>query len=299
MTSCTKGRIAVVTGGNKGIGYCIVKTLCQKLKDEQGLVYLTARKEERGKTAINQLNQEGVHPAFHQLDIESKDSVKRFAQFLKTTHGGLDILVNNAGIAYFTSPHTPLALQARNTLDVNYFGTLNVCDELLPLLRGKARVVNVSSGLGHLSKINGLEPAASQLRDKLSSDNLNVEDLNRLVNDYIKFASEGTHKENGWPNSAYAVSKVAITALTRIQQRGFDLRRPHDNIAVNAVHPGWVQSDMTGGKGIYNTEEGSEAPVYAALLPDSADVPKGQYIWRDKSVTDWVDKRSIADKHKT
>lgn len=72
---------------------------------------------------------------------------------------------------------------------------------------------------------------------------------------------------------------------------------------MNAVHPGWVKSDMTGDRGLYSTKEGAEAPVYAALLPpphdNGGDIPCGQYIWRDKTVVDWVDKGSIADKMKT
>lgn len=92
---------------------------------------------------------------------------------------------------------------------------------------------------------------------------------------------------------------MAVTALTRIQQKSFDEQRINDNIVVNAVHPGWVRSDMTGDKGLYSTMEGAEAPVYAALLPLDSMVPKGQYIWRDKSVVDWVDKAAISDKMKT
>lgn len=49
-----------------------------------------------------------------------------------------------------TNPSAPLELQAKQTLDVNYFGMLNVCDELFPLLKRYSRVVNMSSGLGKL-----------------------------------------------------------------------------------------------------------------------------------------------------
>ena len=44
------------------------------------------------------LAQEGLKANFHQLDIEDKDSIKVFAEYLKTNHGGLDVLVNNAGV---------------------------------------------------------------------------------------------------------------------------------------------------------------------------------------------------------
>lgn len=53
-------------------------------------------------------------------------------------------------ISLQTNPSAPLELQAKHTLDVNYFGTLNVCNELFPLLKRGSRVVNISSGLGKL-----------------------------------------------------------------------------------------------------------------------------------------------------
>ena len=61
---------------------------------------ILARDELRGKEAVALLEQEGLAPKFHQLDIDDVTSVDRLRQFLSDTYGGLDILVNNAGIAY-------------------------------------------------------------------------------------------------------------------------------------------------------------------------------------------------------
>lgn len=86
-----------VTGGNKGIGFAIVKALCQQYN---GNVYLTARDTTRGMNAISELEKQGFNPKFHQLDINDDDSVKKFRDYLQNTYGGLDILVNNAAIAF-------------------------------------------------------------------------------------------------------------------------------------------------------------------------------------------------------
>lgn len=86
-----------MTGSNKGIGYAIVRGICKQFK---GDVFLTARNEELGKKAVQSLNEEGLSPKFHQLDITDQASIERLRDFLKNTYGGVDILVNNAGIAY-------------------------------------------------------------------------------------------------------------------------------------------------------------------------------------------------------
>ena len=58
------------------------------------------RNEKLGQEAVKKLNEEGLHPKFHQLDICDKASIERFKNNMQTTYGGIDILVNNAGIAY-------------------------------------------------------------------------------------------------------------------------------------------------------------------------------------------------------
>lgn len=86
-----------MTGGNKGIGFAIVKGLCEKF---QGDVYLTARDVDRGEAAVKELKNLGLKPLFHQLDITDKDSIRKFRDFIAESHGGIDLLVNNAAIAF-------------------------------------------------------------------------------------------------------------------------------------------------------------------------------------------------------
>jgi len=278
-------KIAVVTGGNKGIGYGIVRALAKQF---DGIVYLTARDEERGLAAVEELKKEGLEAKFQQLDIDSLESIQRFRDYIKSTHGGLDVLVNNAAIAYKVAATEPFSEQAEVSCRVNFIGTLNVCNELFPLLRKHGRVVHVSSTMGHLLRINGQEPESIELRKQLCDPELTIPKLIELVNAFVRLAKESKHRENGWPNSAYAVSKVAVSALTRIQQRELDQSRPGDDLVVNSVHPGYVDTDMTSHKGELTIDQGASAPAYLALLPANVKEPRGGFVWHNNAIVDWV-----------
>ncbi|XP_075537402.1 carbonyl reductase [NADPH] 1-like isoform X2 [Dermacentor variabilis] len=267
-----------VTGGNKGIGFSIVKFLCQRF---DGDVFLTARDETRGKAAVAELNKQLLHPKFHQLDIDDLDSIKRLRDFLKRTYGGLDVLVNNAGIAFKVSSTAPFAEQAEVTVKTNFFGTLNVCKELFPLLRPHARVVNLSSVCGMLKRIPG-----DEVKRRLKNPDITLEELCGLMKEFVQAAKEGKNDEKGWGHSAYNASKVGITVLSFIQQREFNAD-PREDLVVNAVHPGYVDTDMTSHKGPLTPDQGADAPTYLALLPPNIKSPKGEFVWNDRTVTPW------------
>ena len=78
-------RVAIVTGANKGIGLAIMRRMC---KEFNGDVILTARDKSRGQTAVTQLEGEGLHPKFHQLDIDSRDSISGLKEFVEKNYGG-------------------------------------------------------------------------------------------------------------------------------------------------------------------------------------------------------------------
>nr|XP_037268365.1 carbonyl reductase [NADPH] 1-like isoform X2 [Rhipicephalus microplus] len=175
----------------------------------------------------------------------------------------------------------PVAEQAKVTVNTNFFGTLNVCKELFPLLRPHARVVNVSSMCGMLQRIPGEE-----LKKKLSNPDITVDQLCDLMNDYVQAAKDGTNVEKGWGQSSYNVSKVGVTVLTFIQQRDFNAD-PREDLVVNAVHPGYVNTDMSSHKGPLTPEQGADAATYLALLPPNIESPKGEFVWHDRAITPW------------
>jgi len=279
-------KVYVVTGSNKGIGFAIVRALC---KANDGIVYLTARDEKRGLEAVESLKKEGLNPSFQTLDIDNIESIVKFRDFIKTTHGGIDVLVNNAAIAFKHDATEPFSQQAEVTCRVNVLATMNCCEELFPLLKPHARVVNVTSSMGFLQQINGKKPEAEELQTKFASPDLSKDEVISLVNDFVKAAKDNTHVSKGWPNSAYAVSKVCVSALSRIQQRQIEETRPNDDILINHVHPGYVDTDMTSHKGPLTIDQGAAAPAWLALLPpNNPSNPKGAYVWSNKAIVDWV-----------
>lgn len=267
-------RVAIVTGGNKGIGYAIVKGLCQQF---DGIVYLTARDVNRGLNAVKELEKLGYNPKFHQLDVTDETSIKTLHDYVEKTHGGIDVLVHNAAIAFKNAATEPFSVQAKETIRVNYFGTRKLFSILSPLLKPHARVVLLSSSAGRLSLIPG-----ESLRKRFTDPNLTEEKLDSLMEEFIKATEANNHSEKGWPNSTYVVSKVGVSALAPIYQAKFG-----SDIAINAVHPGYVDTDMTSHKGPLTPEQGAEAPLFCALLPENTDI-KGKYIWNDKTLRDWT-----------
>ncbi|MGH8650499.1 MAG: SDR family NAD(P)-dependent oxidoreductase, partial [Burkholderiales bacterium] len=145
-------RVAVVTGGNRGIGL----EICRQLGRRGGIrVFLTARNETKGNAAAQKLRDEGLEIEFYPLDVTIEQSVNTFAGWLEGAYKRCDILVNNAGI--LADPRGSRFLDSRpaayrQTLDTNLFGPLLLCQALVPLMKKNryGRIVNVSSGQGQL-----------------------------------------------------------------------------------------------------------------------------------------------------
>lgn len=128
---------------------------------------------------------------------------------------------------------------------------------------------------------------AEENKKILAKEDLTVAELDRLVKDFESSAQDGSHGEHGWHNSAYGVSKVVWSALSRIQQRLLAADNSRADIVVNHIHPGWVRTDMAGPNAHLDIDRGAQSAVYAALLPPQTEV-RGQYLWHDNRIVDWV-----------
>ncbi len=151
----TREPIVVVTGANRGIGF----EMCRQLAARGADVILTARSKDAGKMAAKKLAAQKLIVHFQLLDVSSRKSIAAFRDFLQRTYGRLDVLINNAGvIAKNDSRVVDVNMETvRVTLETNTLGPFHLTQALVPLLEtGKhARIVNVSSGMGAFSEMQG------------------------------------------------------------------------------------------------------------------------------------------------
>ena len=149
------GRVALVSGGNRGIGLEIVRQLAGR-----GItVILGSREEESGRAAAEGLSGDVV---VRQLDVTDEGSVTRLAASVEDEFGRLDVLVNNAGISNDDGQRGMNADldRVREALEANLFGAWRLCEMAIPLMQrgGYGRIVNVSSGMGALEDMGGGSP---------------------------------------------------------------------------------------------------------------------------------------------
>ncbi|MEM9671548.1 MAG: SDR family oxidoreductase [Bacteroidota bacterium] len=145
--------IALVTGGNRGIGL----EVCRQLAKAGHQVILTSRDEEKGQQAVDELDNERI--ISHPLDVTNDDSIEKVRRFVEEKFGRLDILVNNAGINYDTWQNAEQAdlETVEETFNTNVLGPWRLSQAFIPLMRknGYGRIVNVSSGAGALNGMGG------------------------------------------------------------------------------------------------------------------------------------------------
>jgi NAD(P)-dependent dehydrogenase (short-subunit alcohol dehydrogenase family) len=152
-------RIALVTGGNRGIGF----EVCRQLAEREFTVLLTARDGAKAETAAKELSSTGIVQHLH-LDVADECSIKNAAAEVAARHGHLDVLINNAGVNYDTwetVANADINGTVMETVITNLLGPWRICQAFLPLLRKSqaARIVNVSSESGSLAKMGAGPPA--------------------------------------------------------------------------------------------------------------------------------------------
>jgi NAD(P)-dependent dehydrogenase (short-subunit alcohol dehydrogenase family) len=153
------GRIALVTGGNRGIGF----EVCRQLVQAGVRVIMTSRNEEAGLTAVGELDQGDNLIHFVTLDVTDNQNIADVADQITSQYGRLDILINNAGV-YIDDSHSLLELKSdilRTTMETNVYGPLFLTQVFVPLMirNNYGRIVNVSSSIGQLSNLSSRWPA--------------------------------------------------------------------------------------------------------------------------------------------
>jgi 3-oxoacyl-[acyl-carrier protein] reductase len=142
-----KGKIAIVTGGTKGIGRGIAEALVR----EGVNVCITARSRHEIDETVAQLRsfKAGANTAIV-ADVCNHSQVKAVFELTASEFGGVDILVNNAGIGLFQTVEEMSPEDFRSVLETNLFGVFYCCHEAIPLMksRGGGYIINISSLAG-------------------------------------------------------------------------------------------------------------------------------------------------------
>jgi len=221
------GEIALVTGGNRGIGLAIVRGLAAR----GFTVLLGSRDIQAGRAAVAALKGD-VRPVT--LDVTSQADVCALAEEVGREYGRLDVLVNNAGASTLTfrpMDHLPVPTEEtvddiRNVYEVNVFAVVRMMNAFLPLLEKAAapRVVNVTSKRGSIGE-------------------------------------EGAWA--GQPSMVYSSSKTALNALTVHYAREF----AGTKLKVNGAAPGHVATDFNNFRGTRTPDEGAAVAIRLATLP--------------------------------
>ncbi|KAG6664526.1 carbonyl reductase [NADPH] 1-like [Carya illinoinensis] len=269
----SKDTVAVVTGGNKGIGFAFVKRLAK----EGVTVILTARDFERGRRAAQELSAQGLHVHFLKLDVSDPSSINTFVSLFRMKFGALDILVNNAAVS-FNELNENSVKQAETVIKTNFYGAKLLTEALLPMFRPSlspsshsSRILNISSRLGSLNKLKN-----PNMKNILQSENLLEQDIEGVVSSFLEDVKKGTWESQGWPElwTDYAVSKLALNAYTRVLAK----RLEGSNISVNCFCPGFTQTSMTRGKGTHTADDAANVGTRLLLLPPDQELPNGKFF---------------------
>ena len=144
-------KIAVVTGGNRGIGFQV----CRDIAKKGFKVLLTARNSEKGMEFAEILQSEGLDVTFYELDVSSAESIDTFYNRVAEEFGRIDVLVNNAAIIP-DARSSGLSLEIQElqvSLETNVYGIILLSQKIITLMikNNYGRIINMSSGMGQFA----------------------------------------------------------------------------------------------------------------------------------------------------
>jgi 2-deoxy-D-gluconate 3-dehydrogenase len=190
-----EGKVAIVTGGNGGIGKGIALGFASAGAD----VVISGRNEAKTDDAAGEIKDEfGVRVLGVNADISKEEQIQGMVKQALDTFGRINILVNNAGMNIRKMPQDYLAAEWDEILDVNLRGAFLCCKAIYPALKsaGGGKIINIGSMLSIFG---------------------------------------------GPMHTAYGASKGGIVQMSRSMAVAW----APDNIQVNAILPGWINTDLT------------------------------------------------------
>lgn len=191
-------KTAVITGAYRGLGFATAEALAKKGYK----VFLTARNIEAGKKAAQTLNAKGLNVEFRELDITSEKSIQSFCEKMPQ----VDVLINNAGI--FDDKRDGASVLKSFT--TNTLGAYLLIENILPkMIKNKfGRIVNISSGMGALTDMNGAYPAYRISKTALNAVTALLADENKGKNILINSVCPGwVRTEMGGENADRSIEE--------------------------------------------------------------------------------------------
>lgn len=244
--SVLQQRIALITGGNRGIGFETAKKLA-----EQGInVVIGVRDQHKGEQAVTALKALGAEADYVIYDTSMPDAAQTVANTLESRYGKLDILINNAGILKedLIGQNNSLTVDQdtlKTTFEANFFAVIALTQALLPLLQRSpaGRIVNLTSILGSQT-------------------------LHSTPNSPIEVAK----------GLAYNASKSALNMFTIHLAHALK----DTAIKVNSAHPGWVKTELGGPHAPMEISDSWKTSVRLATLDEQG--PNGGYFHEDQTL---------------
>jgi len=168
---------------------------------------------------------------YPKLDIGKQKSIQELAAMIKGDDKHVNILINNAGL-HLDQQYN--AENAKTTLDVNYRGTLAMCQVFIPLLSKNGRIVNLSSVGSSLNRYS------EDIRQRFRDSDMTLEGLEQLAREYEQAVRDKTEVQRGFGGTggSYCFSKACLNGFTAT------LAREHPGLIINCCCPGWVDTVM-------------------------------------------------------
>lgn len=214
-----KGKVALVTGGGKGIGHAIA----ERLLEAGASVFITAKSVESVENALAKLTQKGTAYG-RDYDVRDEGQVRSMLADCQRVLGGVDVLVNNAGIGIMGKTVEEITPdEFRRTLETNLFGVYYACHFAVPMLRkrGGGYIINISSLAGqnphpkmaayNASKF-GLNGFTEALMQEVRQDNIKVSYIcPGSVN--TSFGNDTPSAEKAWQIQPEDIAEVVVGLL--------------------------------------------------------------------------------------
>ena len=243
MSTLLAGRVYIVTGGSKGFGLAIAKSLVA-LGARVGLV---SRNQAGLDSAVAEIGSD--HAFAVASDVAHREDISNAFKQIKQHYGRLDGLINNAGLARPSTVENLSEDEVLMQVQTNFLGTVFCCQAVIPLLRGgeNSRIINISSAsavhydeMSHLSIYASTKAAVERfsrdLRTELQPDGIGVT--------CIRPGAAWTSFADGWEPEAFKAGIEAWQDTGTYMNTGMEVGQVGDAVAYAVSQPAGVAVDM-------------------------------------------------------